>query len=138
MQNKIIINIFFLVLFIAVLAYSGCDDTTNISDLDSKVIPSQNVSYSQHIQPVLTAKCAVSGCHDDQTRAGNLSLTSYSNTTADYLVVAPGLPQNSKLVWSVEGTGGKIMPPIGSNVRPLTQNQIDGIKTWIKEGAKNN
>lgn len=138
MQNKIIINIFFPVLFFSVLLFSACDDTININDLDSIIIPSQNVSYSQHIQPVLTAKCAVSGCHDDQTRAGSLSLTSYSNTTSDYLVVAPGLPQNSKLVWSVEGTGGKIMPPLGSNVRPLTKNQIDGIKTWIKEGAKNN
>jgi len=31
-----------------------------------------------------------------------------------------------------------MMPPIGSIVRPLTKNQVDGIKTWIREGAKNN
>ncbi len=115
---------------------AACDDTINISDIDNKIIPTFNVSYSQHIQPVLTAKCARAGCHDDQTREGGLSLTSYSNTTQSYLVVAPLLPQNSKLVWSIEGTSGNIMPPLG--YPPVTKNQIDGIKTWIKEGAKNN
>lgn len=115
---------------------SACDDTINITDIDNKIIPSSNVSYSQYIQPVFTAKCARAGCHDDQSAKAGLSLTTYSNTTQSYLVVAPFLPQNSKLVWSIEGTSGNIMPPLG--YPPVTKNQIDGIKTWIREGAKNN
>jgi hypothetical protein len=135
MKNSSVIKFFFAVIFTSVI-YNSCDDTNNITDIDSKIIPAANVSYNQYIQPVLTAKCARAGCHDDQSSAGGLSLTSHSATTANYLVVAPGIPQNSKLVWSIEGTGGKLMPPVGYPI--LTKNQIDGIKIWIKEGAKNN
>jgi hypothetical protein len=136
MKNKTPINILFIFTFVALIIISACDDTSNITDIDNLVIPASNVSYSQHIQPVLTAKCARAGCHDDQTQSGNLSLTSYSNTTASYLVVAPGYPQNSLLVLSVQGLTTSPMPPIGWP--SLTKNQIDGIKTWVKEGAKNN
>ena len=131
------ISIFLIVFaFIAVLTVSACKDTTTADSLDSITIPASNVSFNKYIQPVLTIKCANAGCHDDQTAAGSLSLTTYANVTSDYLVVAPGYPQNSKLVWRIEGTSGNIMPPLGR--WPLTKNQIDGIKTWIKEGAKNN
>ncbi|MBM4170694.1 MAG: hypothetical protein FJ214_02345 [Ignavibacteria bacterium] len=114
----------------------SCDDTINQEDLDNKIIPSTKVSFSQHIQPVFEARCNNAGCHNDQDRASGLSLTSYVNTTSNYLIVAPGTPSNSKLVWVIEGNSTNPMPPIG--YRPLTKNQIDGIKNWIKEGAKNN
>ncbi len=131
-MGKNVINILLVLIFVVPLIVSACKDTgpgiTNI--------PASNVSYSQHIQPVFNIYCLASGCHNDQDRAGNLSLTSWSGTTADYLVVAPGYPQNSKLVWRIEGTSGNLMPPLG--YAPLSKNQIDGIKTWIKEGAKNN
>ena len=136
MTNKFSINFFLITAFTGAFIIAACDDTTNVTDIDSLVIPSQNVSYSQHIQPVLTAKCARSGCHDDQTHAGNLSLTSWANTTASYLIVAPGVPQNSLLVSSTQGITTSPMPPIG--YPPLVKNHIDGIKTWVKEGAKNN
>jgi hypothetical protein len=136
MKFKISINFFLVAAFGSVFFISACDDTSNITDIDKVVIPAQNVSYALHIQPLFTAKCARSGCHDDQTQAGNLSLTSWDNTTASYLVVAPGLPQNSLLVLSIQGLTTNPMPPVG--YPPLTKNQIDGIKTWVKEGAKNN
>lgn len=136
MKNKTVINILLIFSFFNLLISSACDDTSNITEIDSIVIPAQNVSYSQYIQPVLTAKCANAYCHDDQTRIGNLSLTSYSNTTASYLVVAPGYPQNSSIALSVQGLSTNPMPPIGRWA--LTKNQIDGIITWVKEGAKNN
>ncbi|PKL83775.1 MAG: hypothetical protein CVV24_03410 [Ignavibacteriae bacterium HGW-Ignavibacteriae-3] len=136
MKIKFLINILFIISFAALFFISACDDTSNITEIDSVTIPSQNVSYSQHIQPVLTAKCARAGCHDDQTASGGLSLTSYSSTTASYLVVAPGYPQSSSLVTSVQGMTTRPMPPVG--FPPLITNQIDGIKTWVKEGAKNN
>jgi len=135
MNYKNSFNIIFIITFMLLISYS-CDDTITQEDLDNRQIPSSNVSYSQHIQPVFDAKCNYAGCHNDRDMAGGLSLTNYYNTTADYLIVAPGLPENSKLVWSIEGRGTNPMPPVGR--WPLTKNQIDGIKTWIKEGAKNN
>lgn len=136
MKYQLPITFLFIAAFAATCFISACDDTSNITNIDNVVIPTQNVSYSLHIQPLLNAKCLSSGCHNDQSRAGNLSLTSYSNTTASYLVVAPGLPQNSLLVLTTQGLTTNPMPPIG--YQPLTKNQIDGIKTWVKEGAKNN
>ena len=132
-MKKYFIDILLVLIFIVPLIVTGCKDTgPGITD-----IPTSNVSYSRHIQPLFNSYCLGSGCHNDQDHAGGLSLTTWSSTTADYQVVAPGYPQNSKLVWRIEGTSGNIMPPIGSSY-PLNQNQINGIKTWIKEGAKNN
>lgn len=135
-MNNFKINIVVTVLFFLPIIFSSCKDSTNITEIDSVTIPSANVSFSQYILPVLYAKCARAGCHDDAYHVGGLSLTTWANTTSSSLIVLPGTPQNSKLVWSIEGTGGNIMPPLGYPA--LTKNQIDGIKIWIKEGAKNN
>ena len=121
--------------FVLAIAF-GCDDTVSNSGQD---IPTSNVSYSKYIQPIFNLKCTSSGCHDDQTRAGDLSLTSYGNATADELIVVPYHPENSILVWAIEGESGYgPMPPVGAPVLPLSQKEIQGIKTWIKEGAKSN
>ncbi|MFA3781680.1 c-type cytochrome domain-containing protein [Melioribacteraceae bacterium 4301-Me] len=127
---------FLIILFFIALLLTECDDSTNITQIDDVIIPSANVSYAKYIQPVFNAKCNYSGCHDDGTKAGGLSLTTWANTTSDYLVVAPGFPDNSKLVWAIKGQSTSPMPPVG--YYPLTKNQIDGIVTWIKEGAKKN
>ncbi len=121
----------FLAIFI-----TSCDDTNTIEDIDKRVIPSSNVSYSEHLQIVFDYKCNNSYCHNAVDRAGGLSLTDHSNTTASYLVVAPGYPDNSSLAWAIKGISANPMPPVGYPV--LTKNQIDGVVTWIKEGAKNN
>ena len=130
MKKIILISALFLFLI-------GCDDTNNVNDLDKVTIPSSNVSYSQHIQPVFNLKCNNTGCHNSVDRKAGISLQNHSDATADASVIFPGLPQNSRLVWAIQAqTGAKAMPPVG--LAPLTKNQIDGIVTWIKEGAKNN
>jgi hypothetical protein len=113
------ITILLILIFSIALIFSACDDTVTNAEVDKRIIPSSNVDYYEHIQPVFNIKCATALCHDDGTRASNLSLTTYSNA----------------LVWSIEGTGGSFMPPQGA-APPLTDNQIQGIRTWIDEGAK--
>jgi hypothetical protein len=114
-----------------------CDNAVNSNDIDNIVIPDSNVSYSQYIQPVFNIKCV--NCHGVGITEGNLDLTTWSGTIADPSVVFPGEPENSKLVWIIEGRAGfPPMPPIGSPYLPLTENQIKGVRTWISEGAKNN
>lgn len=134
-----IYSVFSFLIIAYILLFTGCKDTVAGSeDIDKVIIPSSNVSFSKYIFPVFNVKCATSGCHDDGTRAGNLSLTSWANATIDPSIIFPGKPNNSKLVWAIEGQAGIApMPPIGF-IRPLTPNQIQGIKTWIAEGAKNN
>ncbi len=129
------ISILIFISFSSVVIFVGCDDSNPV-DI---VIPSKNVSYSKYIQPLFNISCAVSGCHDNGTAAGGLSLTSWSATVANPEIVFPGNADNSALVWAIEGQGGaQPMPPVTSSIIPLTLNQINGIKTWINEGAKNN
>ena len=125
-----------IILIISILTLSSCDDTQTVEDIDNKPIPTSNVSFSQNIYPVLNIKCNNSGCHNDESRAGGVSLTSWSNVT-DPRIVVRGEPDNSILIWSIDRlAGAKWMPPEGYPA--LTEPQRTGIKTWIKEGALNN
>ncbi|HSD64845.1 MAG TPA: c-type cytochrome domain-containing protein [Ignavibacteriaceae bacterium] len=133
---KIIFSILLVLAFAIIITYTGCKDTVTAADIDKVVIPDSNVSYSKYIQPVFNVKCNSSNCHADASQAGGIDLTTCSNTTADPSVVFPGEPDNSRLVWSIEGIGNFPMPPPGYPT--LTQNQIKGVRTWIKEGAQCN
>ena len=112
----------------------SCDDTQTIEDIDKKPIPASNVSFSQHIYPVLNVKCNNSGCHNDESRAGGVSLTSWSNVT-DPNIVVKGDPSTSKLVWSIDRIpGAKWMPPNG--YPPLTPNNELELKLGLQRGVK--
>jgi len=123
-----------LIIFITgfIFISNGCKDKLP----PEQEIPETDVSYTKHIQPVFELKCNTSGCHNDENRAGGISLTSYQNTTSDLSVVFPGQPQNSRLAVSIQPSTSIPMPPPA--YPPLTENQVQGIITWIKEGAKNN
>ena len=113
---------------------TACSKPTSTSE-EEIILPEKNLSYSRHIQPLFNKKCALSGCHDDVTKASNLSLTSYENATARPGIIIPRDPENSILVMRIEG---RLQPRMPLNREPLTQNQINGIKQWIREGALNN
>ena len=128
------INLFLFAIFIFIVSYIGCKDST--AGIDNTIIPSSNVSYGKYIAPLFLTKCAVSGCHDDATKTGGISLTSWVGAT-DPNIVAAGDSKSSMLAWSIDRIAGiPPMPPVGYS--GLTANQINGIKTWIDEGALNN
>ena len=131
-------NIFLLCFFTLTVIFivTGCDDTSTNTDIDSVVIPTSNISFNQFILPIFDYKCNNANCHSSSGRAGGLSLDSYASVTSNSLVVFPGVPDNSKLVWAIEGRTVSPMPPIGYPV--LLPTQVKAIRTWIKEGAKNN
>ena len=132
MKNYNFINTFLIIVVSAVLLYS-CDDT-NPADIQ---IPSENISFNNHVQPLLNLKCNYSGCHDDGSRAGGISLTTWTNVTNDPTLVFPFEPESSRLIWSIQNRpGAELMPPLGYH--PLIKREIDGIYKWIEEGAKNN
>lgn len=137
MNKSFLYNIFLAAIFISTVLLISCDDTITNSDIDQVVIPSKNVSYAKYIQPVFNLKCTSSGCHNEESMAGGYSLTSWSNAVIPG-IVDPGSVETSRLVWRIEGKGVPLMPPVGSTSPPLTRNQVEGIKTWIREGAKNN
>jgi len=124
----------FLILLFNLVLMIACDDNVNSSDIDNIIIPDSNVSYSEYIAPLFEVKCV--SCHDGGGNSNQPNLTNFSFVDGYYVV--PSEPGNSVLVYTIEGSNPNfpIMPPAG--YRPLNQNQINGIKTWISEGAQNN
>ncbi len=118
---------------LAGLWLGACDDD-GVRPGDEIVFPEKDVSYAAHVQPFFTLRCANYGCHEDQSRAGNLSLTSYVMTTERPGVVIAGSSESSLLMQKLDG---RLPHPIEVPVI-INLNQLTGIKTWINEGAKNN
>ncbi|HUI10484.1 MAG TPA: c-type cytochrome domain-containing protein [Bacteroidota bacterium] len=123
----------------ALAAGAGCKGTapTGPDNSPSDIIfPTSGVSYSSQVQPLFNQACTFSGCHDASTDPTKLDLTSYGKAVLTIPgVVVPGKPDASTLVLRIQGSVGARMPP---GAYPLNQNQINGIRTWIVEGAKNN
>ncbi|MBI3193910.1 MAG: hypothetical protein HYZ34_05485 [Ignavibacteriae bacterium] len=119
----------------------ACEDDTTEEKVNEIVFPETNVSYGKHVQPLFDRACAFGGCHGPDTfldRRG-FSLDSYQNMMNRIDIVTPGDPDNSILIWSVEGINGYDGPRrMPWNRSPLNENQIRGLRRWVAEGAHNN
>ena len=109
-------------------------------------------SFSKDIQPIFTARCATSGCHNEATHQFDLDLAPgyayqslvgvQSEIDPDYVRVLPDFPDSSWVMHMIVETDsarsavGAPRMPLG--LRPLTNNQIGNILRWIQEGAQNN
>jgi hypothetical protein len=96
------------------------------------------VSFSREVMPILALVCG--GCHGlpSDNPAGNLSLRSYAALMEGGnmgRVIRPGDPEGSPLMAFIDGRRGPAqrMP---MNAPPLKPEQIDAIRRWIAEGAK--
>ena len=132
-MNKVL----YLILFVfSAIIYVGCDDSITVADVDTREMPDSNVSFSKDIAPIFELKCV--SCHGNGGLQGGIDLTTWAGVV-DPRIVIPGEADTSPLVWIIERRPGfPIMPPLDSPYLPLTSKQIQGVKTWIDEGAKNN
>jgi len=94
-----------------------------------------SVYFQQQVLPIFISNCAMSGCHDNASRQDGITLTSYQG------IISGGIrannPGNSKVYRVITTTDpDDRMPRPPKN--PLSQEQIDLIKKWIMQGAKNN
>lgn len=96
-----------------------------------------------NVQEIFESSCGGTNCHINNRRSG-VRLDSYDNVTSSEgdqygkLVVQEGDAANSPLVDKIESSNpehGERMPPGGPF---LSSDDIDLIKEWINEGAKNN
>jgi hypothetical protein len=100
------------------------------------IFPVNGVLYGAQVQPLFNQACNAVGCHDNGQHQSQLILTSYDDAVLALPgVVVKGKPDASTLVLRIQGSVGARMPP---GNYPLNQNQINGIRTWIVEGALNN
>lgn len=126
---------YFLILFtILIITISqNCDDSLTSTDIDNIVMPDSNVSYSRHVAPVFEVKCVP--CHNDGRSDGGVNLSSHVKATSDPSIIFPGSDSTSILVYTIERIPP--YPPMPPS-EWLKRNHIDGIRTWIREGAQNN
>lgn len=105
-------------------------------------LTSGKISYNFDIRPILSDKCFA--CHgpDANKREAGLRLddpeSAYKSLAENpgMHAIVPGKPDLSVVYQLISTTDTTLMmPPVSSNLK-LTQNEIDLIRKWIKQGAK--
>lgn len=123
----------------AEINYDGCDYAAEFGEPD----PDSGATFTNHVAPILTARCATAGCHGEVAPAADLDLTEdvardnlfqMSIQNPDIPLVTPGNPTNSYLMTKLTGDGfsGQQMP-LGAS--PLSDAELDIVRLWISYGA---
>jgi hypothetical protein len=92
---------------------NGCLVTSSVEMING-------TSFMDDVMPIITANCAVSGCHD-----GNSGIISWANKNN---VIANASNIKTR-------TGNGTMPPAG---RSITDEEIQTIACWVDDGAEDN
>ncbi|MBD3298812.1 MAG: hypothetical protein GF341_09175 [candidate division Zixibacteria bacterium] len=124
----------------------GCSDDDNPVSGNGNGNGSEDISFSADVQPILTANCTNSACHDATDPQEGLNLeagSAYGNLVdvnssqnSSLKRVDPGNPDDSYLVRKLEGTAPGFRMP--RNQPPLSDAQIQLIRDWIEQGALDN
>ncbi|MCF6219340.1 MAG: hypothetical protein L3J62_10570 [Gammaproteobacteria bacterium] len=101
------------------------------------------VSFSKDVQPILNDNCLK--CHVEGGAGfvkNGLNMTSYENLmkgTHFGPVIDSGSSVSSTLVRLISGNADpSLKMPHGSGNKPLSEGEVNTIKMWIDQGAKNN
>jgi cytochrome c5 len=93
------------------------------------------VYFQNDILPLVVSSCATTGCHNKDSHREGVILTDYSSIINTGKIKA-GDPGDSEFFGTLTGNGEDLMPPRPYD--PLSTDQIEMIRTWILQGAKNN
>lgn len=153
---RICYNLLALIL-ISIIAFSGCDEETIVPLVDE----TNNGFQKKEVAEIFAQNCLDAGCHGNSEPHHNLKLTSYSEMirgsigrplgnhshklltktthSDDVYGGSPIIPFNAEksllyqlITGSIEDQNQRM--PYQRNV--LSQSQIDKIKNWINEGAR--
>jgi hypothetical protein len=101
----------------------------------------KEISYTADVQPILNKYCME--CHVEGGKGhekSGLLMTSYENLmkgTKFGTIIKPGDSLTSAMIMLVEGRAdASIKMPHGKE--PLSKENIDLLKKWVEQGAKNN
>ena len=95
------------------------------------------VSYYEQVRPIFQAHCQ--GCHQPAKRGGDYVMTNFDMLMQEgesgSPSIVPGQPEESYLMGQILITDGIAEMP--KNKPPLATEEIDLVRRWIAEGAKN-
>lgn len=121
----------------ALAAFLGCWDVSPVW----AQAPAKKIDFGRDIKPILSNKCFL--CHgpsetDRKGGKNGLRLDTAAGSTEDlggHAAVVPGKPEASELVARILSTDPEeVMPPKGSG-KPLSPQEIELLKEWIRQGA---
>jgi hypothetical protein len=121
---------------IAILLIQSCGGISNANQI---VFPADSVSYSQQVEPFFTLACNSTGCHNFTDDAGGVDLSTWTairdGLNGGLVVVDVAHPQ-----YDTSSILDRVLFGEEVHAAPLNvnENQRDGIRQWILEGAKNN
>ena len=126
----------FILLVLSIITLLSCKDQTTQGSTSDIIFPSSGVSFNKQVKPLFEQTCSAAGCHSGSQPAATLNFQYFSwSSLIDFqpIIVVPYSSKTSLLYTYISGNP-QLMPP----GQRLTQNQIDGVKKWIDEGALNN
>lgn len=140
-------NLSLFILLCGMVTFLACgnntEDLVSGGDSDDEGNPIENISYADKVQPIFNTSCGGSGCHTGGGSANGVNLSGHSQAInsvgVNYggNVIIAGNANSSPLVDKIEPSpdhGSRM--PLGRS--PLSNTQIETIRTWINEGAQNN
>lgn len=133
--------------------FDGTDETTNLRELKPSGTPArekkpepemkgpkfakptgkETVSFALDVAPILSSKC--SECHGGNNPDSGLSFMNFARLLKGGdggEIVHGGKPETSSLVRRITGED---MPRMPQNRPPLSNEEIETIRTWVREGA---
>jgi len=134
-------------LFLISILFASCLKQSVYNPVGPPPPDTSAISFSNQVQPIFTANCALSGCHAGSESQDGMSLEagkSYASIVNQldievgvYLIVKPFYSDSSYLYFKITGNSvaGPRMP---YGKPPLPDSLIQIIKLWIDQGAKNN
>lgn len=105
-------------------------DPVTVSTCDPDTVYFQNT-----ILPLVVSSCATTGCHDQASHKDGVILIDYASIIKTGEIKS-GDPEDSEFFETLTDDGDDLMPPPPYN--PLNSEQIQEIRTWIAQGAKDN
>ncbi|MPN53790.1 hypothetical protein SDC9_201456 [bioreactor metagenome] len=124
---------FLVLIFVAGVVFSACSWTTGGDQ--NIVFPENNISFMHNVKPFLAQNCSYSPCHSGFDLAGGISLVEYHHIIAIGGFIVPKNPDGSRFVQVLENKTPHFTNFYRGNIN---ENQIKGVRQWIKEGAINN
>lgn len=132
----------------------GEHKTTSIIPFDPASVPTNQIQYSEHIQPIFNGGCAMHGCHEGEAGSvhhkfqktshggSEFSLTSWANAlsgTDDVAQIVPYRARKSHIIQHLNRDTA-VAPAAQPSMPPgfqFPEELRDLLIRWIDDGAKN-